>query len=332
MYLVFLKIPNKVAHVASDGVITGCDYAVPERYINPAQDLDLYLEIQRGSQNGFASVDEAKAWADEAVKKIFKFIHSTPKVRRTYTKAYIKIADSGAMTETYDDSVKSGWRQDNAPFGDAWGDTVGGCYPEWSTPVKGSATHLTYDMSDFVANLDPKEVAATKEKYAASGKQKNPSKVFAKFYASVPGNNACTRQIPDYELESYEKDGEKALDNVPLFAQPADCRELGLAGTYYFLYRVGPWLEVKAMSLKYERGWCAYSSDQVFGNVGRKRWLVSETDVKTIEKDVGNPLIDISSLEPWGISSVCDSLTRVPEMYRYLKYLGIVPECAKYKK
>ena len=64
-----MKIPGKVASAASDGVVSACEYMVPEKYVNPAQDMKPYKELQEESWNGFETFEEAKAWAEEAIKE-----------------------------------------------------------------------------------------------------------------------------------------------------------------------------------------------------------------------------------------------------------------------
>lgn len=134
MYLVFLKIPNKGATFAPDGVVAGCNYAVLERYVNPAQDLELYLDIQRGSANGFETSADAVAWAKPALEKIFRFVYSTPKVRKAYTKAYAKAVPADAETAEHAERAKSGMA---VPYR-----TVGDRYPKGSPAEDNSLARL----------------------------------------------------------------------------------------------------------------------------------------------------------------------------------------------
>ena len=225
MFFVFMKIPGKVASVASDGVVSACEYMVPEKYVNPAQDMKLYKELQEESWNGFETFEEAKAWAEEAMKRVFRFVHSTPKVRKTYTKAYVKIVRAEAKTEEFQHAVDNGRRKEEE-FGTGWGDTVGGCYPEWQKPVKEEDRHFTLDMSSFVESmLDPEEIEAEKKRHAEEGRKPNLGKEMRKWDAAVPGEKA-RGWMRDYEYASYEKDREKGGCRLG----PEVCGQAGRAG------------------------------------------------------------------------------------------------------
>ena len=322
MYLVFLKIPNKI--------VAGCDYAVPERYVNPAQDLELYLDIQRGSANGFETAADASAWAKPALEKIFRFVYSTPNAGETYAKAYVKAVPADAETAEHAERARRGM---TAPYR-----TVGDCYPEWQPPVKGAGEHFTYDMSDFVASLDRDEVARAKKKYAEAEKKRNPGKDCFSFGKYVDGYDL---ENEPWMADAAEKEAKEAPDLVPCHATPELVRELGLRDSYLFSYRRGPWIEALKLSLcdratwkSPDRSWFGlyYSANCDFGHGGKRRWLASGNTVESIGKEIGESLIDVSALEPFPNPIVGALSLTVPEMYRTLAYLGVVGECEKYKK
>lgn len=341
MFFVFMKIPGKVASVASDGVVSACEYMVPEKYVNPAQDMKLYKELQEESWNGFETFEEAKAWAEEAMKRVFRFVHSTPKVRKTYRKAYVKIVRAEARTEEFQHAVDNGWRKEEE-FGTGWGDTVGGSYPEWQKPVKEEDRHFTLDMSSFVESmLDLEEIEAEKKRHAEEGRKPNLGKEMRKWEAAVPGEKAKS-WMRDYEYASYEKDGEKgSVDLVPRFADRQVVQELRLPERVLLMHRVGPWIEVECLKVQDDRRewWCHYGNDLEFGEVteggqeggGKRRWLVGKFDKAAAEIELGGPIYDISEQEPWG-GLIGKSYVEVPEMYRHLVRLGAVKECEKYRK
>ena len=332
-----MKIPGKVASVASDGAVSACEYMVPEKYVNPAQDMKLYKELQEESWNGFETFEEAKAWAEEAAKRVFKFVHSTPKVKRTYTKAYVKVVRAEAKSEWFQRAVDYRHRKEES-FGTSWGDTVGGSYPTWQKPVKEEDRHFTLDMSSFVRMLEPKEIAEAKKAYAEEGLKPNLGKEMKKWEAAVPGDAAW---IPSYERDSYEWEGRDAVDLVPRFADRQVVQELGLPERVLLMHRVGPWIEANCLKAKEDDGmrWCYYGKDFEFGEVtdggheggGKRRWLVEKFDKAAAEIELGGPIYDISEQEPWG-GLIGKTYVAVPEMYRHLVRLGAVKECEKYRK